>query len=173
MIESRPVNLFIDRGWGNPIWVADIDQKVKEARFRSPDLLLTQALGHQLLGDIEFARQIYEEISKDARALNNLGVMLLEKDPNDARGYFERAMKLDPDFVPAIYNLGLMTDDHKLIDQAQAADPWRVKAYQKYAPDKPWILIPTISEWGKALYWSQGGFFVRGFTEFHFLSRAY
>ena len=89
----------------------------------------------------------------------------MQNDPNEARSYFERALKIDPDFAPALYNLGLMTADRALIAQAQISDPWRVNAYQKFAPDKPWIAIFTVRELNKALYWSQGGFPVRGFTE--------
>ena len=116
-------------------------------------------------GDNKFARQVYEQIPKDVHAINNLGVMVWDKKPADARAHFERALKLAPDFAPAMYNMGLITGDRVRIDQAQAADPWRVNVYQKYAPDKPWIAMPKIREWDKARYWSQGGFLVRGFIE--------
>ncbi len=152
----------LDRG--NPTWLAYVDQNVKDARYRNQDLLFIQAVVHQLGEDQEFARQVYQDV-KDPRALNNLGVMVLEKKPDDAQSYFEQALKYDPDFSPALYNLGQKIGDRNLIKRAQAIEPWRVNAYQKYAPDKPWIAIFTMREWYHALYWSQGGFWVRGFTE--------
>ena len=154
---------LVDRG--HPNWIAYVDQNVKEARFQNRGLLLIQALVHQLGGDKEFARKAYEQIPDDARAMNNLGVMVWDKEPDDARVYFERALKIDPDCAPAIYNMGVLSDDRGQIDRARAADPWRVDVYQKYAPDKPWIATPKIREWDKARYWSQGGLLVGGFIE--------
>ncbi len=162
---STPIP-WIDRG--HPLWVAQMAQGVEEAVFRTRDLLFLQALVHQLHGDIEFAQQTYGKISKDVRALNNLGVMLLKNDPQEAQNHFEQALKLDPDFAPALYNLGVRTGERGLIEQARNQNSWRVNAYQKYAPDKPWIIMPTIREWTKIEYWSRGGFPVRGFSEILF-----
>jgi tetratricopeptide (TPR) repeat protein len=154
---------FIDRG--HPAWLSFVDQKVEDALIRNQNLLFMQAVIHQLGGELEFARQRYEELSNDVRALNNLGGMVLDEKPEDARRYFERARQRNPDFAPAIYNLGVINGDHSLIERARASDPWRVNAYQKHASDKPWIAIFTAKEWSKTVYWSQGGFLVKGFTE--------
>jgi hypothetical protein len=156
--------LFGSLDRGNPYWHTYVDQNVKNAWHRNQKLRFIQAVVHQLSEDMEFARQAYQGI-KNPRALNNLGVMAMENTPNDAQSYFKRALKLDSNFAPALYNLGLMTGDRDLIARARAIEPWRVNAYQKYAPDKPWIAIFTMREWYHALYWSQGGFLVKGFTE--------
>jgi hypothetical protein len=149
---------WIDRG--HPNWVAYMDRKVDQAIFRKRDVLFLQSLVHQLNGDREFAKQAYAKILKDARALNNLGVIMSDENPDDARLYFEQALQRDPDCVPARYNLGVMTRDRKRIEQAQALDRWKADVYQKYAPNKLWIVIPPIMEWTKTLYWSRGGFLV-------------
>ncbi len=153
----------IDRG--NPNWIASIDREVEDARFRTKALLCIQATSHQLGEDDDFARSIYQEIPQDPRALNNLGVMDLQHDPNSARQYFEHALRIDPDCAPALYNLGILTDDATLLEHAQNIEPWRVNAYQQYAPGKPWIAVFTVREWHKSVYWASGGFWVRGFTE--------
>jgi tetratricopeptide (TPR) repeat protein len=153
---------------GHPSWIAYVDQQLEEARFQNSTLLFTQALAHHLGGDVEFARQIYEDIPDDARAANNLGVMLLNKESNGARAYFEHALECEPNFAPALYNLGLLDGDRARIERARTADRWRVDAYQKYVPDKPWIAMSPIRKWDEAVYWSQGGFLTRGFIEIIF-----
>lgn len=56
----------LDRG--NPTWLAYVDQNVKDARYRNQDLRFIQAVVHQLGGDQEFARQVYQGI-KNPRIL--------------------------------------------------------------------------------------------------------
>ena len=157
--------LFPSIDLGHPQHRVYIDRQVRSAVFRTRDLLFTQAVFHQLGEDRDIAEQAYQQMPDDARAVNNLGVLSLGQDALQARKYFERALALHPGFAPALYNLGVLNGDVNLLEQAQAGEPWRVKAYRTYAPGKPWIAIPTWNEWNQAVYWSQGGFPVRGFTE--------
>ncbi len=150
----------------HPDWQGFVDEQVTMAEFRNRDLLFMQAAVHQLGDDLEFARQFYQQYPNDVRMINNLGVMLVEHHPNEANAHFQRALDIEPEYAPALYNLGLITGDHGKIEQAQLKAPWRVTAYQKYAPDKLWIVVPSIiREWPDAAYWSRGGFLLKGLSE--------
>ena len=165
-IEAAVPLPSMDRG--HPAWIAEIDQSVAQAHFRNRDLLYIQALTHQLGQDFEFARQSYTDLADDPRALNNLGTLIAQKDPKNAQIYFENAIKQDPNYAPAFYNLGVLTGDGSKIEQARRGDAWRVSVYQKYAPNKLWIDIPMLSVWSRVTYWSQGGFPAEGFVEIFF-----
>ena len=154
---------WIDRG--HPNWVIHMDHYAERALFQKRGMQFLQALVHQLHGDAEFAEQLYSSLSKDARALNNLGVLVSDEDPDAAQRYFEQALRRDPDFAPALYNLGVMANDRERIERAQTLDRWKPQIYQQYAPEQLWIAIPPLHEWAKTVYWSQGGFWVRGFLE--------
>jgi Tfp pilus assembly protein PilF len=154
---------WIDRG--HPNWVTHIDQHTERALFQKHGMQFLQALVHQLHGDAEFAEQVYSSLPKDARALNNLGVLVSEKDPDAAQRYFEQALRRDPDFAPALYNSGTMSNDAERIKRAQILDGWKSRLYPQHAPERLWIAIPPLYEWSKTIYWSQGGFWVRGFLE--------
>jgi hypothetical protein len=64
--------------------------------------MFLQALVHQLGGEFDAARRIYAKIANDARVLNDLGTMMWDTDPSNAREYFGRALVIDSDFAPAL-----------------------------------------------------------------------
>lgn len=151
--------------YGHPNWQVYMDGYANSALFLPQNLRLMQAACHHLGADEDAAVQMYQQMGTDARAINNLGVMRLQEDAQQAQAYFEQALALRPNFAPALYNLGVLTRDSELIEQARSGDPLRVETYQTYAPGKPWIVTPTLREWTRGVYWSQGGFPLRGFTE--------
>ncbi len=151
---------FPSNDWGHPNWRAYIDQEIEDALFHYDDLLFTQALFHQLNGDIEFARERYEGMSNDARALNNLGVIALKQNPADARNYFEQALKLDSDSMPARHNLSMLDDNRQHIEHVSGKGSWLEESYHRHTPGKPRFAIPTRRELCLILYWSRGGVFL-------------
>ena len=92
---------------------AAIVEYEKAAQFNPADLdsqnnLATAYLEKGRVADAERVfRWILTNDNDYAAAQNGMGLMSIQKqDPNAARGYFERAVQLDPDLVEAQMNLG-------------------------------------------------------------------
>jgi tetratricopeptide (TPR) repeat protein len=163
------ITMNLPRPWadkGHPNWVSYIDKQVEKAEFRKQEIQFLQALVYQLRGDAEFAKQLYQSLTQDARALNNLGVLASEQNRDTAQTYFQQALQQKPDYAPARYNLAVLAGDTQGIsEQAQAYDAWLPTMYQHYAPERLWIANPAMKEWCSTLYWSRGGFWYKSFLE--------
>ncbi len=150
---------------GHPNWVAYIDKRVADADFRKEEMQFLQALVYHMRGDTEYAEQLYEPLTQDARALNNLGVLVSGQDRDAANSYFQRALQQDAEFQPAQYNLGVLAGDRQAIEQPLTPDAWLPAMYQRHAPERLWIANPDLEEWCRTLYWSRGGFLYKSFLE--------
>lgn len=152
---------------GHPNWVAYIDQQAENAEFRKQDVQFLQALVYQLRGEADFAKQLYEPLTRDVRALNNLGVLALEQSRDTAQAYFQQALQQNPDYAPARYNLTVLAGyTQGNPEQAQIyTDAWLPTMYQRYAPERLWIANPPLKEWCSILYWSRGGFWYKSLLE--------
>jgi len=97
-------------------------------------------------GDSEETRRRGFDFSKDYRLLNELGQTVYERAKQErgearqakreallaqARGWFERALEVDPENVTAHYNLSLI---HRQTGQRERADS-HLSLYRKYKPD--------------------------------------
>ena len=87
-----------------------------------PDRAFALAYAAQTAGDLESASSLYRDLSADADAMNNLGV--LRQDPE----LFRLALELQPGHAEAAFNLG------------QAPNPSRLM--QTYRPQEPLLAVP-------------------------------
>lgn len=84
-----------------------------ELRPESYEALYGKALHLQNTGRTEEAKELYEHMmslnEENVLAWYNMGYVLLEleKEPEKAIPYFERVVEINPQYVDAIYNLGL------------------------------------------------------------------
>ncbi|HZX00001.1 MAG TPA: hypothetical protein VFF10_08055 [Trueperaceae bacterium] len=87
-----------------------------------PDRAFALAYAAQTAGDLESASSLYRDLSADADAMNNLGV--LRQDPE----LFRLALELQPGHAEAAFNLD------------QAPNPSRLM--QTYRPQEPLLAVP-------------------------------
>jgi tetratricopeptide (TPR) repeat protein len=161
------ITMNFPRPWadkGHPNWVIYIDQQAENAEFQKQDVQFLRALVYQSLGRTSFAEQLYQPLLRDARALNNLGVLVSEQNRETAQTYFRQALQHDPNCTPARYNLAVLTRNQPDLDQV-AQEAWLPGMYQRYAPERLWIATPPLEEWCRILYWSRGGFLYKSFLE--------
>lgn len=91
-------------------------EAMKEARAESPDdinLILSEANVYYKMGNTEEFKKLLElATTKDPNNPElqyNLGVIASESDhPEDARAYYEKAIKLDPNYINAYINLAAL-----------------------------------------------------------------
>ncbi|MHA6279078.1 tetratricopeptide repeat protein [Salinimicrobium sp. CAU 1759] len=72
--------------------------------------------------ELEISKKLVEKYPKSARAMDNLAIYYINNDQEEkAREHWKKALELDPDFVPAIANLGstYLFDSPKDKDQAR------------------------------------------------------
>ncbi len=86
-----------------------MDGYANSALFLPQNLRLMQAACHHSGADEDAAVQMYQQMGTDARAINNLGVMRLQEDAQQAQAYSETGPRAAPNFAPALYNLGVLT----------------------------------------------------------------
>jgi len=161
------ITMNFPRPWadkGHPNWVIYIDQQAEKAEFRKQDVRFLRALVYQSLGRTSIAEQLYQPLHRDGRALNNLGVLVSKQHREAAQTYFQQALQRDPDCLPARYNLAVLTKNQADLEQI-ARDAWLPGMYQRYAPERLWIITPPLEEWCRILYWSRGGFLYKSFLE--------
>lgn len=93
-------------------------------------------LSAQQAGDTQQARERYEQLPDDARAVHNLGVLLhQEGDVEQAQEKWRAALELEPDLTAAKYNLG--------------QEPRSLRAQQQklFVPGVPLIATPSPAHW--------------------------
>ncbi|MCK9225926.1 MAG: tetratricopeptide repeat protein [Candidatus Muirbacterium halophilum] len=95
-------------------------------------------LGAQFLenGNIEQAEKIflelYEKNQQDCMILNNLGVVFfMKKDYTKAYNYFEKAIKINPDYSNAYYNAGLVLFIRKMWPELSEFASVAIKRFPK------------------------------------------
>ncbi len=110
-LHSRIADLLVRRGEKDRA-IAEYEKaaKINPADLDSQNNLAT---GYLEKGRIADAERVFQWILTNdgtyAAAQNGLGLVAIQKrDPQAARGYFERAVRLDPDLVEAHMNLGIL-----------------------------------------------------------------
>lgn len=96
-------------------------------------------------GDLDAAAAAYQELTADANAMNNLGV--LKGDPE----LFRVALELRPDHSEASFNLGLIPNPSRLLDA--------------YRPEEPLLAVPSQQLLEDAFAGSYGAALGSAFTD--------
>jgi tetratricopeptide (TPR) repeat protein len=145
-LHSRIADLLVRRGEKHEA----IAEYEKAARINPADLdsqsnLATAYLEEHRLADAERVFQwILTNDADYAAALNGMGLVSIQKqDPNAARGYFERAVALDPDLVEAHVNLGLIYE--MAGDRARARSSFEA-FLAKASPTQYAQIIPRVRQ---------------------------
>ncbi|AKU92402.1 CHAT domain-containing protein [Vulgatibacter incomptus] len=88
-------------------------------------------------GDLDRAESRLERVPRDARYWNEQALLLLARpDEFDALEAVDHSLELDPGFLPALFNRGVILE--KLSLQGLAIEAW--EAYANADPDSPWGL---------------------------------
>ncbi|MEE9218254.1 MAG: tetratricopeptide repeat protein [Acidobacteriota bacterium] len=95
-------------------------------------------------GKIQKAIQLLEEVldeePKHARACNLLGLVYWTiSEPEEARGHFERALKINPYFSDARVNLGVLYSEEQQFEQAKIQFQLALKDRTYATPEKPLV----------------------------------
>jgi arylsulfatase A-like enzyme/Flp pilus assembly protein TadD len=127
-----------------------IPEYEKAAQFNPADLQSQANLATAYLekGRLDDAERVYKwTIAVDAgygTAYNGLGVIAIQKqDPTTARGYFEKAVQLDPDLADAQLNLGLI---YKMAGDRERARACFQAFLAKASPAQYGEVIPKVRE---------------------------
>ncbi len=145
-LHSRIADLLLRRGEKGPAIV----EYEKAAQINPVDLdsqnnLATAYLEKGRLADAERVfRWILANDGNYAAAQNGMGLVSIQKqDANSARGYFERAVQLDPDLVEAHMNLGLLYE--MAGDRARARSSFEI-FLAKASPTQYASIIPRVRQ---------------------------
>jgi tetratricopeptide (TPR) repeat protein len=145
-LHSRIADLLIRRGQKD----AAIVEYEKAARINPADLDSQNNLATAYLekGRVADAERVFKWIlTNDAdnpAAQNGMGLVAIQKqDPTTARGYFERAARLDPDLVEVHMNLGLI---YEMAGDRQRARSSFETFLAKASPAQYGDIIPRVRQ---------------------------
>jgi tetratricopeptide (TPR) repeat protein len=139
---SRPFALFLAAGFCSVFAQSPSNAIVDGSKTTVPPPQATKPLTPEMRGDIFMARKMYREAietfregsAKDAILLNKTGIayhQLMQLD--NARKSYEQAIKMKPDYVEALNNLGTVYYAKK---SPRRAISWYKRAL-KLAPEEP------------------------------------
>lgn len=121
----------------------------KAAQFNPSDTesqtnLATAYLESGRVDDAERVFRFVNTVEESAAADNGLGLVFIQRqDPAAARGYFEKAVQLDPDLVEAQLNLGLI---YRMAGENERARACFRTFLAKASPARYGEIIPKVKE---------------------------
>lgn len=83
------------------------------------ELLYAATLTKDLNDKVDIYKKVIELFPKDVRGYNNLGLVYFNNDIPDAKTYFEKALKIEPNSPDVNYNLGLVAMASGEVDKAE------------------------------------------------------
>ncbi len=145
-LHSRIADLLVRNGdKDTAIGEYEKAAKINPADLDSQNNLATAYLEKGRLADAEKVfRWILSNDDSYAAAQNGMGLISIQKqDGNAARGYFERAVQLDPDLVEAYMNLGVLYE--MAGDRARARSNFE-SFLAKASPSQYGHIIPRVRQ---------------------------